>query len=187
MAPPPTDMTIVLQLLTCYIRIVRLHSIMYKSMIDYTLAFPAAASPHMAAIPPVFPGLQIGGVSLDAFGTLQVVLLLQIAVHVLGEIEVALGLPKEYRVGRWERGGRGVLEASVSSGFVKCLMREGVWAREAGGLHARAAEPAETGVERNDRFLNGGNEKPRSAKGEVGGVHLVVETRGEEKRRAPEL
>ncbi|KAL2045892.1 hypothetical protein ABVK25_011946 [Lepraria finkii] len=127
MAPPPTDMTIVLQLLTCYIRIVRLHSIMYKSMLDYTLAFPAAASPHMAAIPPVFPGLQIGGVSLDAFGTLQVVLLLQIAVHVLGEIEVALGLPKEYRVGRCERGGRGVLEASVSSGFVKCLMREGVW------------------------------------------------------------
>ncbi|KAL2047414.1 hypothetical protein N7G274_001435 [Stereocaulon virgatum] len=126
--PPSTDMTTVLQLLTCYIRIVRLHSIMYTSMLDYTLEFPAATSPHLAAIPPVFPGLQIGGVSLDAFGTLQVVLLLQIAAHVLSEIEVALGLPEEYRVGRRKGGnGRGVLEASVSTGFVKSLMREGMW------------------------------------------------------------
>ncbi|KAK3167720.1 hypothetical protein OEA41_010848 [Lepraria neglecta] len=125
--PAPNDMTTVLQLLTCYIRIARLHSIMYTSMLEYTLAFPGAASPHLATIPPVFPGLQIGGVSLDAFGTLQVVLLLQIAVHVLGEIEVALGLPEEYRVGRRKGGGRGVLEVSVSSGFVKCLMREEVW------------------------------------------------------------
>ncbi|MCJ1386178.1 hypothetical protein MMC17_009304 [Xylographa soralifera] len=127
MPSPPTDMTTVLQLLTCYIRVVRLHSIMYTSILDYTLAFPAAASPRVAVIPPVFPGLQIGGVSLDGFGTLQVVLLLQIAVQVLGEIEVTLGLPEEYRVGRCKGGGRGVLEASVSSSFVKCLMREGVW------------------------------------------------------------
>ncbi|MCJ1436575.1 hypothetical protein MMC27_005955 [Xylographa pallens] len=119
---PPTDMTTVLQLLTCYIRIVHLHGIMYARILEYTQAHAAAT-----ALPPVFPGLAVGGEPLDAFGTLQVVLLLQIAVHVLGEIEAALGLPEEYRVGRRRGGGRGVLGASVSGGFVRCLMREGVW------------------------------------------------------------
>ena len=127
MAPPLTDMTTVLQLLTCYIRIVSLHSILYTSMLDYTLAFLAPASPHLVAIPPVFPGLKIGDVSLDGFGTLQVKLLLQIAVQALGEIEVTLGLPEECRVGCLKGSSRGVLEANVSSGFVKCLMCEGLW------------------------------------------------------------
>ncbi|MCJ1321564.1 hypothetical protein MMC15_006909 [Xylographa vitiligo] len=119
---PPTDMPTILQLLTCYIRIVRLHGIMYDHLLTYT----QQALPSGAAVPPVFPGLTVGGVPLDAFGPLQLGLLLQIAVHLLGAIEVALGLPDEYRVGRRRGGGRGVLGASVSSGFVRCLMREGV-------------------------------------------------------------
>ena len=122
--PPssPTDMTTILQLLTCYIHLVHLHGIMYTRILEFTQAHPTTT-----ALPPVFPGLAVGGEPLDAFGTLQVVLLLQIAVHVLGEIEAALGLPEEYRVGRRRGGGRGVLGASVSGGFVRCLMREGVW------------------------------------------------------------
>ncbi|MCJ1420939.1 hypothetical protein MMC32_007299 [Xylographa parallela] len=118
----PTDMTTILQLLTCYIHLVHLHGIMYTRILEFTQAHPTTT-----ALPPVFPGLAVGGEPLDAFGTLQVVLLLQIAVHVLGEIEAVLGLPEEYRVGRRRGGGRGVLGASVSGGFVRCLMREGVW------------------------------------------------------------
>ncbi|MCJ1291019.1 hypothetical protein MMC34_002561 [Xylographa carneopallida] len=144
----PTDMPTILQLLTCYIRIVRLHGLMYSSMLAYTQ--PRPARPAQPTIPPVFPGLAVGGVPLDAFGALQVGLLLHIAVHVLGDIEAALGLPEEYCVGRRRGGGGGgvgvrgdggegvregeggdggggVLGASVSSGFVRCLMREGVW------------------------------------------------------------
>lgn len=125
--PPPTDMTTVLQLLTCYIRIIHLHSIMHAHILDYMLAFLPHTTQHVDSVPPVFPGMQVGGVSLDKFGTFQVNLLLQISVHVLGEIELALGLPEECRVGKRKGGGGGVLEASVSGGFVKCLMREGAW------------------------------------------------------------
>ena len=130
--PAPTDMTTVFQLLTCYIRIIRLYSIMYSHILDYTLAFlpnNTSISQHVDSVPPVFPGLQVGVVSLDEFGTFQVMLLLQISVHVLGEIELALGLPEEYRVGKSKggRGGGGVLDASVSRSFVNCLMREEAW------------------------------------------------------------
>ncbi|CAD6590218.1 MAG: hypothetical protein ASARMPREDX12_008655 [Alectoria sarmentosa] len=125
--PPPIDMTTVLQLLTCYIRIIHLHSAMYARILDYMLAFPPHKTQHVDSVPPVFPGMQVGGVSLNRFGTFQVKLLLQISVHVLGEIESSLGLPKEYRVGKRKGGGTGVLGANVSGGFVQSLMKEGAW------------------------------------------------------------
>lgn len=125
--PPPIDMTTVLQLLTCYIRIIHLHSAMHARILDYMLAFPQHKTQHVDSVPPVFPGMQVGGVSLNSFGTFQVKLLLQISVHVLGEIESSLGLPEEYRVGKRKGGGTGVLGASVSGGFVKSLMKEGAW------------------------------------------------------------
>ena len=73
--------------------------------------------------------MQVGRVSLDKFGTFQVKLPLQINTPVLGEIELALGLPKEYIVERRKskRGGGGFLEAGVSGGFVKHFMREEAW------------------------------------------------------------
>ena len=119
---PPIEVTTVLQLLTCYIRITHLYSIMYARILDYMLAFPQ----RVDSVPPIFPGMQVGGVSLDKFGAFQVKMLLQISVHVLGGIESALGLPQEYRVGK-RKGGEGVLGPSVSEGFLKCLMREGAW------------------------------------------------------------
>lgn len=125
--PPLTDITTVLQLLTCYIRIIHLHSIMHARFLDYMLAFLQHTTEHNDFVPPVFPGMQIGGVSLNKFGTFQVKLLLQISVHVLEKIESALGLPEDCRVGKRRSGGAGVLGASVSGEFVKCLMREGAW------------------------------------------------------------
>ena len=127
--PPPTDMTTVLQLLTCYLRIIHLHSIMHIRLLDYLLAFFPNTNRHGVSIPPVFPGMQVGGVSLDRFGPFQVKLLLQISIHVLGDIELALGLPEEFMIGKRKRKseGRGLLEASVSGGFVKRLMKEEAW------------------------------------------------------------
>ncbi|MCJ1271054.1 hypothetical protein MMC22_010953 [Lobaria immixta] len=125
--PPQTDITTVLQLLTCYIRIIHLHSIMYARILDYMLAFLQHTTQHVDSVPPIFPGMQVGGVSLNEFGTFQVKLLLQISVHVLGEIESALGLPEEYRIANRKSEGTGVLRASVSVGFVNSLMKEGAW------------------------------------------------------------
>ena len=66
---------------------------------------------------------------MDRFGPFQVKLLLQISIHVLGDIELALGLPEEFMIGKRKRKreGRGLLEASVSGGFVKRLMKEEAW------------------------------------------------------------
>ena len=148
--PQPTDVTTVLQLLTCYLRIVQLHSIMHNHFHDYLVAYitlPKSQSsspssslnrqPHPlpVAVPPVFSGLQIGCVSLDPWGTFQVRFLLQISMHVLGEIELALGLPEEYVLIGKGKSGRsdsmggcvGLLEASVSGGFVERVMKEGEW------------------------------------------------------------
>jgi len=101
---------------------------MHTHILDYILTFPSCQRRQSNdPIPPVFPGMQIGGVSLDQFGTFQVKLLLQICLHILEDIELALGLPDEYRFGKRKSGGRGVLEASVSAGFVQCLMREEAW------------------------------------------------------------
>lgn len=123
---PPIDMTTVLQLLSCYMRITHLYSIMYARILDYMLAFLQHTTQRIDSVPPIFPNMQVGGVSLNNFGTFQIKMLLQISVHILGEIESALGLPEEYRVGK-RKGGEGVLGPSVSEGFLKCLMREGAW------------------------------------------------------------
>lgn len=127
--PPPIDTVTVLQLLTCYIRIVHLHNIMHAHILNYMCAFLQTHTPHVDSIHPIFPNMQVGGVSLNRFGTFQIRLLLQISVYMLGKIESALGLPKEYRVGKKSKGGRtgGVLGTSVSGDFLKCLMSEGAW------------------------------------------------------------
>ena len=127
--PLPIDMATILQLLTCYIHILHLHSIMHARILDYLVAFLQHNTQNVNVdfVPPIFPDMQVGGVSLDRFGTFQVKLLLEVSVHVLGEIETALGLPKEFRVGKSKGRKRGVLGASVSAEFVKCLMDEGTW------------------------------------------------------------
>lgn len=124
---PPVDMATVLQLLTCYIRIVHFHSIMHTRMLDYMTPFLQHSTEHVDFGPPVFLDMQVGGVSLDRFGTFQIKLLLQISLQVLGGIESALGLPEEFRVGKNKGGSTGVLVENVSGEFVKCLMNQRVW------------------------------------------------------------
>lgn len=123
----PLDMATVLQLLTCYIRIVHLHSIMHTRMLDYMAAFLQHSTQHVDFGPPVFLDMRVGGVSLDRFGVFQIKLLLQISLQVLGGIESALGLPEEFRVGKHKGGRTGVLMENVSGEFVKCLMNQRVW------------------------------------------------------------
>ncbi len=108
------DMSIILQLLACYLRITQLHNILYTVIYNF-ITNPREGSPPQASSsssgtqtpeklanqpPSIFPGLQIGGVHLESFGIFQIKLLLQISAHILGEIESALSLPDGYRVSR---------------------------------------------------------------------------------------
>ena len=118
--PAPADMATTLQLLTCCIRIIHLHSILYSKSLAYLDALPAGS--HQP--PPIFPGIRVGGVALDGFGGFQMKLLLQISTHMLGEIEMALGLPNGYRISKKNEGVCGILENSVSVAFIEMTMRE---------------------------------------------------------------
>ena len=146
--PSSADMTTVFQLLTCYIRIIHLHSILYARILDHLLtSLPSrrhnnrnkSATPQQQPQqqqqqqqqkpqghqpPPIFPGMQVDGVSLDEFSVFQIKMILQINTHVLGEIEMALGLPDEFRISGRPPGTTGVLETSVSVQFIEATMRE---------------------------------------------------------------
>ena len=143
--PISADMTTVFQLLTCYIRIIHVHSILYARILDHLLTSLPAHShdrnrhksaapqqqqqqqpkkPQEQQPPPLFPGMQVDGVSLDDFSVFQIKLILQINTHVLGEIEMALGLPDGFRISVKTPGTTGVLETSVSVQFIEAMMRE---------------------------------------------------------------
>ena len=142
--PVPADVPTVFQLLICYIRIIHLHSILYARILDHLLASLPSSGNHgsnrnnltasqrqeqqqkqeVQQPPPVFPGLHVGGVSLDDFSVFQVKLISQISTHLLGEIEMALGLPNGFRISRRTPGTTGVLETSVSVQFIETTMRE---------------------------------------------------------------
>ena len=124
----PADLTTVLQLLACYMRLIHLHSVMHSHFLEYLLNFlPPRIDQSNDPIPPVFPGMQVDGVSLDSFGTFQVMFVLQASLRVLGDVEIMLGLPEECRIGKRKSGVKGVLGASVSARFVKAVMREEAW------------------------------------------------------------
>ena len=117
-----TDTTEILGLLTCHIRILHLHNILYLRFSDYLTETLAQEG---AQLPPIFPDMEVGGVSLDRFGKFQVKLLLQISAHVLGEIEMTLGLPDRYRISkRGDAYSRGILEGSVSLELIEVTMKE---------------------------------------------------------------
>jgi len=119
-SPQPVDMTEVFALLTCYIRILHLHCLLYSRISDFlTTLFQQGAH-----LPPVFPGVQAGSVSLDTFAKFQVKLLIQISTHVLGEIEMALGLPDGYRISKRDIQRQGIFEGSVSVQFIEMTMKE---------------------------------------------------------------
>lgn len=118
--PQQVDMTEVFSLLTCYIRILNLHSRLYSQFSD----FLASSSERGANMPPIIPGIQVGGVSLDDFGRFQIKFLLQVSTHVLGEIEMALGLPDGHRISKKDRQRHGILEGSVSTQFIEMTMGE---------------------------------------------------------------
>ena len=124
----PADLTTVLELLACYMRLIHLHSVMHSHFLEYLLnCLPSRIDQSNDPIPPVFPGMQVDGVSLDSFGASQVMFVLQVSLRVLGDVEMMLGLPEECRIGKRKSGAKGVLGASVSARFVKAVMREEAW------------------------------------------------------------
>lgn len=119
-SPQSIDMTEVFALLTCYIRVLHLHYLLYSRISDFITTQSQSGAP----LPAVFPGVQAGSVLLDTFAKFQVKLLIQISTHVLGEIEMALGLPDGYRISKRNSQRQGIFEGSVSVQFIEMTMKE---------------------------------------------------------------
>ncbi|KAK7542249.1 uncharacterized protein J3D65DRAFT_655620 [Phyllosticta citribraziliensis] len=103
----------IFEVLTPYIRLVHLHSLMYTKFHEWLLSWPSKGAQANA----IFPSLSVGNQSLGISGKFQVELFLRFSLHILGEIEMRLGLPAESSVcgGYSTAGAHGeVLGSSVS-------------------------------------------------------------------------
>ena len=111
----------IFEILTPYIRLVHLHSLMYTEFYDWLLCWPSKSALAHAT----FPNLSVGNQSLDFSGKFQIELFLRISLQILGEIEMRLGLPAESSVcGGYRTAGAHakVLGSSVSPEVLKMAL-----------------------------------------------------------------
>ena len=107
-SPPPKpislvqpDLAISLMLATCYVRINRLYTTLFRHIYHFALAVStvvAAGGPdRRAELPPHISSLDIGGFKPPSYGTLQIMLVVQTSCHLLAQIERTFGIEE------WER------------------------------------------------------------------------------------
>ncbi|KAL4998838.1 hypothetical protein BDV10DRAFT_166401 [Aspergillus recurvatus] len=112
-----------LQLISNYMRLLRLYLLLHKSIYDYVRL--TASTPGQRQ--PIWTDLTLGGTVLDQFADFHIKLVLQVAARLLEDIEFALGLPEGCRVGKMtaaEGSRRGILGTYVSSHFIEMCISE---------------------------------------------------------------
>ena len=120
LAQPDTPM--MLSVMTCYIRLTRIYSTIFSHMHKSLLDLP---SEH-GFLPCALPDLQLGGFPLQSHGHLQIMIFIEVSVHMLDRVEEALGLPDECRIrgrGGKARTGGGILGGSSSKKLMETLMK----------------------------------------------------------------
>lgn len=110
------DVPTTLSILTCYVCLTRIFRTIF-SCIHVSLRTIAPASQNN--LPPLFPGLQLGGFQLESHLNLQVQILVQVSDNMLSRIDNALGLPSD----RGFRAG-GILEQTASTTLLQMMMKE---------------------------------------------------------------
>ena len=90
----PLETPIILLIASCYLQILRVYDILLAHVYEHLRSMGAATpTPSMNS----FAGLQLGGFPLQS-GNLQVIIAIQVILHILQCIDTALGIPLEYRV-----------------------------------------------------------------------------------------
>ena len=132
-----TEMSTVLQLLAIYLSLQKIHYLLYTAAY-YSIVDPQnqesvsenskprhQTDPSLGYQVPVFKGLHLGDVSLEQFTTFQVKLVIQVASHLLGEVEHLLGLPDGCRISRGGSDqGKGILGVSASPHLLRMIIRD---------------------------------------------------------------
>jgi hypothetical protein len=109
------DVPMMLSILTCYVCLIRIYRTLFSSI---HTALVAAKERNME-LPPLFPGLKLGGFAPHM--SFQVQILVQIGSNLLNKIDDALGLPDEH--GQMKKGG-GILGQTDSVGLLRAMMKE---------------------------------------------------------------
>ncbi|KAL4983011.1 hypothetical protein BDW68DRAFT_169711 [Aspergillus falconensis] len=112
-----------LQLISNYMRLLRLYLLLHKAIYDYVRL--TASTPGQRR--PIWTDLTLGGTVLDQFADFHIKLVLQVAARLLEDIEFALGLPEGCRVGKMTaaEGSRlGILGTYVSTHFIEMCISE---------------------------------------------------------------
>ena len=112
-----SDVPTSLAILTCYIYLARIYSIIFSHI--YNLL----SSSSLAESDPIFQGLQLSGFQLASHRNFQIEILMQISVHMLNQIETTLGLPDD-RCTVGKSGGGGVLEDSASRALLELVLNQ---------------------------------------------------------------
>ncbi|EAW09115.1 Zn(II)2Cys6 domain-containing transcription factor fsqA [Aspergillus clavatus NRRL 1] len=125
-ASPTIDMPTTLTILTCYTWLLQAYDTIFSQIYSSLLAGTDSTSPSM---PPVLPGLQIGGFSLDQHCDLQIEILIQLSARMLDRIEGKLGVtdtkdsnaPVDDQ--EWSRNGS-ILDTASASTILDALFKQ---------------------------------------------------------------
>ncbi|KFX87269.1 hypothetical protein V490_08389 [Pseudogymnoascus sp. VKM F-3557] len=118
------DVPTTFSLLTCYISLVRIFRTIFSCIYISLLPLPP---PTWNALPPIFPGLQLAGFSMDTQVGMQVQILLQVSEVMLGKIEGILG------VGASGAGDGGLLGKVMGKEVLRMMLRGEEQERPEGG------------------------------------------------------
>ena len=131
----PIDTPILILILTCYIRFLRIYGTLFSHIHQYLLSLSSpskSASFHKPLSTNVLPSLRIGGFSLQSYGNLQIIILIEISIHMVTRIEEVLGIPCKYKLssakgderedGERGSGGGGILGEAGMANLLEIVM-----------------------------------------------------------------
>lgn len=131
------DTPSLLLILSVYIRLLRIHLIVFTNLHDYLEELSESENPHLHSV----LQLSISRFPLGKFGTarsmsvnvlnltiesgnLQTLVLIQIATSLLDKIEGLLGLPREFRLSKRREGGGGIFSKPDCSGLARVILEK---------------------------------------------------------------
>lgn len=113
------DTPVILLVITCYVQIVRIYSMIFSHVHSSLLATFSGHNPSLLTL----PDFQISGFPLRS-GILQVKILIEVVVHLLNHIENSLGLPMEYRVSSRDGRSTGMLSDLDLTELFKMIIKQ---------------------------------------------------------------
>ncbi|KAI0817247.1 hypothetical protein GGR55DRAFT_673085 [Xylaria sp. FL0064] len=125
--PPPVDMPMTLIILTCYTMLLQTYETIFSRI--HECLFSQHEQVPRQLIPPVLPGLHIGGFYLNKHQDLQMDILISLSYKMLERIEEALGInvvsePRNPTSNYAPPQKRGLLESSGASAILDVMFRQ---------------------------------------------------------------